>query len=558
MSRRRNSRRSLSLVGGLAAILCISIYALALWTSPPTRFDDSYMFVRYANNLIAGHGHAWDAGGEQVYGSTSLLHVGLVTLLKYGLPRLTDARLLLLASALPGALMLALLVATCGHFSTHRLLQRHYALWAGLLMPSLALNGIVLYHHRTGMDTMLATLCNAALIFFTLRAARQGTVRCVMPVVIAGYLAFLARPDNGIYAMLFPVLCFLLLGTGLRGKQIVVFVASMIGLLAADATVKWLVFGTPLPLAFYAKQHGAYSGYANPEGPNPLLLLQTFLGVVLPFLCVILLLAARRTKPILVVFFVPVALTFGYYFTVNQIMGVAGRFYMPSLPFFVVAAALMLDEQLQAAESKGLFKPKDLLLRLTVLLLILAVGRQTLAHASAWYQKGLAEKVAAEKVAATVPKTYKTEAEEPLPPIDRWDALNAMARLAKEAPPGTTIALSEHGLIGAAAPQVVLIDLVGLHDRQFAMHGFSAEELFRRKPDLIWMAHYHYTNIVGSIVDSEAFWKEYTFYPGALDYGLAIRKESPHFNALSKLIDRAWKEMYGDLDRTPYAAIRSK
>ncbi len=537
-------------MGGLAALLCVSIYVFALWTSPPTRFDDSYMFLRYANNLIAGHGHAWDAGGEQVYGSTSLLHVGVVTLLKYSLSGLTDARLLLLASALPGALMLAMLVVTCGRFSTHRLLHRHYALWAGLLMPTLALSGIVLYHHRTGMDTMLATLCNAALICFTMRAARQGTVRHVAPVVVAGYLAFLARPDNGIYATLFPVLCFLLLGSGLRGKQIVVFAASMVGVLAVDAVVKWTVFGTPLPLAFYAKQHGAYAGYANPEGPNPLLLLQTFLGVVLPFLCVILLLANRRTKPIVVVFFVPVALTFGYYFTVNQIMGVAGRFYMPSLPFFVVAAALMLDEQFREVGSKGLFRPKELLLRLTVLLLILAVGRQTLAHASAWYQKGLAE-----KAAAVVPRTYETPAAKPLPPVDRWEALGAMARIAEDAPRGTTIALSEHGLIGASAPQVVLIDLVGLHDRQFAMHGFFAEELFRRKPDLIWMAHYHYTHIVGSILDSKPFWKDYTFYPGAFDYGLAVRNESPHFNALSVLIDRQWKDMYGDLDPRQYATV---
>jgi len=270
---------------------------------------------------------------------------------------------------------------------------------------------------------------------------------------------------------------------------------------------------------------------------------------VLPFLCVILMLADRRTKSILVVFFVPVALTFGYYFTVNQIMGVAARFYMPSLPFFAVAAALMLDEQLRAIGSKGLFKAKDLLLRLMVLLLVLAVGRQTLVHASAWYQKGLAE-----RASAVVQRTFKTRAGKPLPPVDRWEALNAMARIAQESPPGTTIALSEHGLIGASAPQVVLIDLVGLHDRQFAMEGFSAEELFRRKPDLIWMPHYHYTNIVGSIVDSESFRNDYTFYPGAFDYGLAIRKRGPHVRVLSKLIDDQWATMYGDLDRRQYAA----
>ncbi|HYW81413.1 MAG TPA: hypothetical protein VE890_17645, partial [Thermoguttaceae bacterium] len=184
-----------------------------------------------------------------------------------------------------------------------------------------------------------------------------------------------------------------------------------------------------------------------------------------------------------------------------------------------------------------------------VLLLILAVGRQTLAHASVWYQKRLAARASTVKA-----RTYKTRAGKPLPPVDRWDALQAMARIAHDAPPGTSIALSEHGLIGATAPQVVLIDLVGLHDRQFAMEGFSADELFRRKPDLIWMAHYHYTNIVGSIVDSESFWRDYTFYPGAFDYGLAIRRDSPRFRRLSELVGKQWANMYGDLDRRQYTA----
>jgi len=43
-----------------------------------------------------------------------------------------------------------------------------------------------------------------------------------------------------------------------------------------------------------------------------------------------------------------------------------------------------------------------------------------------------------------------------------------------EAPPGTSFAMSEHGLVGAHASRAVIIDLLGLHDPFFARNGFSA------------------------------------------------------------------------------------
>ena len=35
--------------------------------------DDAYMFQRYAHNLLAGHGIAWNPGGDAVYGLTAPL-----------------------------------------------------------------------------------------------------------------------------------------------------------------------------------------------------------------------------------------------------------------------------------------------------------------------------------------------------------------------------------------------------------------------------------------------------------------------------------------------------
>lgn len=533
----------------LAILLSGLAYACALWRSAPTRFDDSYMFLRYANNILAGHGHAWNPDGAQVYGSTSLLHVGVVTFLKLCLPRLADAKLLLIASAVPGVLTLVVLVVTCAQCSTHRLLHHQYLLWGGLLLPVLVFDGTVRYHHQTGMDTMLATLCNALLIFFTLRLASQGSMRRVVPVVLVSYLTFLARPDNGVYATLFPPLCVVFLGSGPRRKLTLVLLSGILAVLLVDGAAKWLFFGSPLPLPFYAKQHGAYAGYANPDGPNPFFYLATFLAVAVPFLCVLLLLARKSAVPALVAFFLPVVVTFGYYFSVNQIMAPAARFYFPSLPFFVVAAALVIDDRLRAAGDQGLFSPRELLLRATLTLLVLVAGREALAQATRWYQAGLPK-----AVDRSGPGIYRIAAGEPLPDVDRWEAIQAMAGIAEDAPSGTVIALSEHGFVGASAPHVTLIDLVGLHDKQFALKGFSAEILFRRKPDLIWMPHYHYTHLVSGILRSDELWQRYLFYPGAFDYGLAIRKDSPHFDELSELIDRRWKAFYGHRDPQQYLA----
>lgn len=553
MKARRKTRLVLAAASAAAVLLSLAAYAYALWNSPPTRFDDAYMFLRYAKNILAGHGHAWNPGGPQVFGSTSLLHVGVVTLWKCCLPQAADATVLWLASALPGVLALLLLVALCARLARHPVLRGNYLLWGGLVLPTLVFNVVVLYHHRTGMDTMLATLFNAALILVTLRLGARGSIGRLIPAVAVGYLTFLARPDNGIYATLLPVLWVLLVGEGPRWKTAGVFALSMAALLAVDAGLKWLVFGTPLPLSFYAKQHGVYAACGDPAGRNPFDYLRVFLSTAAPFGCLMLLLVNKGTLRPLLALLIPVALTFTYFFTVNQIMGGASRFYVPALPFFVVGAAIALDGWVRERRRGTLRQSRELLLRLVVALLVLAVGRHGLIHAAAWYNRRLPE-----TPKPVSPRPYQIAAQEPLPPLDRWEAIQAVARLAARAPQGTVIALSEHGLVGASAQHVVLIDLVSLHEAEFALHGFSAAELFRRKPDLIWLPHYNYPRLVEEILAAEAFWDGYLYYPEAFILGIALRKDSPRFEELSALLAEGWQSVYGDRELDDYLAVSSE
>jgi len=570
-----------SLAVGLAAL------AYIIYNSLPCFFDDAYMFIRYAQNILAGYGHAWNPGEGPAFGSTSVTHLAVVTLMKLCLPGLPDAQLLLAASAIPTFVLLVVLVIGCGRLAEHPLLRGNYVLWGGLLVPAIVLQEPLKYHLRSGMDTMLSALSNAVLILLTLwlvRRLRGGEIGdwglgigkeggtktdhstpipnpqsripssrapygLLAAVVAAAYFTYLTRPDNGIYATLFPAMCILLLGSGPRRKMLAAFALSMLAVLALDLLAKRLLLGTALPLPFYAKQHGAYEGYAGVSIWNPIVLMRIFFWGMMPFLCVIVFLFQRRNAAMLAAFFVPVGLTFAYYFTVNQIMGFEARFYYPSLPFFAVAAAVTLDRWLVARQGRALLSPSELVVRLIVLFLVIFGGRQLTFSTYLWY-----DRLMAEELAGPSSRQYETIAAEELPPPRFLDALSDLAWIAKNSPPRTKIALSEYGQIGAAAPEAVLVDVVGLHDKEFALEGFSAERLFARKPDLIWFPHYHYTKMIRDVLDSDEFWEEYLYYPRAFIFGLAIRKDSPHFEEISALVKDRWELNYEGLRMEDYLA----
>jgi hypothetical protein len=78
--------RARNLIGwlGLFLVGCLATERLfALAKAPPTDFDDAYMYLRYAHNLLAGEGVAWNPGEGSVFGVTSLLHLALLTGLRW-------------------------------------------------------------------------------------------------------------------------------------------------------------------------------------------------------------------------------------------------------------------------------------------------------------------------------------------------------------------------------------------------------------------------------------------------------------------------------------------
>lgn len=533
-----------NLVRPLIALVAFMAVALPSWHywsiisgAPSSRFDDSYMFIRYAKHILAGDGPAWNPGGEATYGITSLLHLFVITILRWT-TSLSDGRLVILASAGSGVAAVIAMVVSAGRFSEAEGLRRNYLLWAGLLFPTVLIAGPFMYHSVTGMDTMLAVFMHSVLIFVTLRLVELGTARTLWPVVLAAYLAFLTRPDSAFYAAFFPAAAILLLTDARRRIRLLLIFWIALGLVfVVDAGIKYLVFGVPVPLPTFAKMHGHYTEYAGHWRWNPVKYLFVFAAAILPFLCFGIAFTKRRSLRLLTVFLAPTILTLSTYFNMVQIMGSKARFSFPALPFFVIASVLMLDRFVASWQRGARISRLEVASRALLIILLIAVLPAARYKLVPMYD---------EKLIAQDSKSTPVQNPGGLPELGYWDAVSGMIQLAKNAPPGSLFCMSEYGALGAAAPDLVIYDPLGLHDSQTAREGFSSTILFDRDPDLIWMPHPDYVEMRREMMSADEFWSNYDFYPAAFRFGVAIRKAGERSPELHRHFARAWKEYYPD------------
>jgi hypothetical protein len=550
----RPSERVYTLVFGASTITLALVYIQAVVKSfGETTMDDAYMFARYAEHALDGLGFAWNPDGVQTYGSTSILFQILIIALRAAMPMTTDSALLNSASAVAGLLSLVLMTAIAAHFTSFRVRGSPCLAWATAVGTLFLIPGHFRFHSATGMDTMLSFLCNTLLILATLQFALKTLPFPIL--VLCAYLSYAARPDNLIYAVLFPVLGILLLDSRRRKRSAIYFLLGLGGLVVLDTLAKLAVFGDPLPLPFYAKSSGYYDGYLGIDQWNSMEYLLAFVAMALPFLGLIVLALDRRTIRLCVVFLTPLALTAGYYFRVVQIMGQEARYYYPSLPFIAVCSFLVLDRYLSSGGRKA--DPEE-----STLARIMAFGLLA-ALATSPFLRGLLSEYYAQRFIPT-PTTYVSALEYDALAVERppklgWSqSIAALAEVAVSLPPGTHVALSEYGYIGAAAPHVYILDPIGLHDPYFAHHGFSAQEFFRRQPDLIWLPHPDYSRIVSEILNAAEFCEAYDYYPGAFDHGLAIRRNSAYYEPIYDLVGSAWRKHYGDAEMSLYLARASR
>lgn len=513
-----------------------------------TKFDDAYMFIRYAVNFLNGHGIAWNPDGIQTYGVTSLLYLLVIITGRWLFPLAGDGAVLSVSSFVIGLLVLVAVTAGSIKAATSEFFRKYRLLFPVFATIVLMSSDHYRLHSVSGMDTTLSILCNTLLIVATIAWVGKPSRFSLTQLVIASYVCFLTRPDTLVYAILFPIMYGWFFLHEERIRTLSQFGLAIAAMLLLDMLAKFWIFGDPLPLPFYTKSAGYLDGYRDGSTWNPVSYLFIFFKEMFPFIVILVFSATKKSWRLILAFFVPVILTLAYFFSVTQIMGFWARYYFPALPFFAMGSFMVLDQRLHDPIPRLSlnFTIRGAVAILTAVFLFLPVSQSVMETV---YESRL----------MPVPRIYKSaisrELDGKFTKLGWWTSITAMAEISSQLPAGTHIAMSEYGFVGAKSPQIYIIDLIGLNDPVFAHSGFSSEELFRRNPDIIWFPPPAYTKTVALIQDDPTLLAEYDYYPGAFDTGLAVRRGSGHYELIMKIVTTVWSKYYDpdvEMESYPY------
>lgn len=243
------------------AVILLAYLGISGWyifSQGPLVTDDAYIFFRYADNWVRGHGLVYNPG-EAVEGYTSFLWTVLLGAgIALGLPPLAFSQGL--------GVTLGLATLWCLRDVSRRIFPDAPFL-ALLPVALLAVNRTFCVWSVQGLDPRLFGALLMAVVWSWFRYGTGGPARGRVPLtgILIGLL-LLARPEG----YLFAGLMFLCAAWGAAakgdGRRLVPHVLVAFAMVAAHLTFRYLTYGDLLPNTFYAKVVG-------PQGTRGLLYL---------------------------------------------------------------------------------------------------------------------------------------------------------------------------------------------------------------------------------------------------------------------------------------------
>lgn len=497
-------------------------------------WDDAYMFVRYADNILATGVPAWNAGGGPTYGLTSPLYLAIVLPLRVALPE-SPALVIILASLVCGVAFVAIVLA-----SAARAARRAGGLpapWMVLFVVfALALSNVPLSAHVvSGMDTTFALAWAAAYIVIARRADRTRTAASAVVMGLWGGLCFFARPELLLYAFAIPSAMLLWPGSAGTRRHAAIALAVTTAALAAEIGLAALVLGSPLPLPFFAKSlkiygESMYASYRLVPGRQLLaflrshwpLLVAIAAGALVGFRALF-----GRERAVNRGLLIGTGLLLAYEaLFVLQIMHYHQRFYYPTLPALIFLA---VDGLGAIAGRRRRLEQRTLVAlvalgTVAVAVLLTPFARELWAH----WRGGLPSRCVGR---FDLRWGYRA----------RWQHLWYRLDRVADLPDDLAIATTEVGLPAALSPRREIVDLSGLNTPTIARHGFSADTLFdTHQPDLFYMPHADNQRMDEQIRGHPYFQQHYDYFPakqlGTL-LGVAIHRGSRHHAALRAIAE---------------------
>ncbi len=535
----RTSDRTVHRLYWLAVVICCGIIGLGILSqfSASNIWDDAYMFVRYADNILAYKKVAWNPGGEATYGLTSILFLVVVLPLRLLVPD-NSALVAVLSSLVCGFLFLGLLVVTLERYIDASLAVRRVLIAFTLFVLAASIESLAA-HFRGGMDTTFVLAYLTAYILISKWYERSSSMASTILMGVWGGLAFYVRPDLMLYAFIVPA-SIAIFAPGLKAKRNgLVLLGITAVVVGTQVGFAYRYLDSPLPLPFYAKGLGIY-GDSVTERYRLVPISQLFL-YVLSYWCFFLMIGAvvfinfkqwRSTiSPVEKGLLIATILFILYYlFFVLQILYSDQRFYYPTLPAIAFlasqSAASFVRSMPQSTRQEVRDSSRSLWLLIVLFLLVsllpavLSISRNM---GSGHFKSSLAH--------FTVLNSYKSTW------YARWFCLDEFSTL----PNDLVIATTEVGHPAALNPDKTIVDLAGLNETDFAHKGFSADLLFQKyQPDLIYMPDPLYEQMIEQISGNPYFIEHYDYFSAQeLDVrmGVALRRDSKYYSAMREIAE---------------------
>ncbi len=504
---------------------------LALRFSAVSIWDDAYFFSRYADNYRYSGYYSWNAGEAPSYGLTSVAYGTWVWVLR-NLGGQASITLWISSITWGIATLVALwMLIRAQAPADSRSRKVTYALFWVLI----GLNAMQLtVHFSSGMDTTFAMAWLSAYLYLFKRFESNLSPGKSLAIGLLGGVAWFIRPDLLLFPFLLPMS--MLFGTRALQRRMAAYIllfTSFMVLLLMGGGVQYL--GGLFPLSFYVKSLNSYGqGIATAYSLAGLRQLGWFMLHNAPFwiLLPIALYLARRVLPfgfsrIDKALMVGLLIFLGFHaFLVTPIMGYHQRFLYPIWPAIVYLACKSLSIVLKAAPEGGW---PIMNLRWAKPGLALALSAWMLG--SIWLHKptNLRTTVGHMDVASAYDELGR----------NNWPYLPEFLYLGDS----LKIASTELGILGVMAAHNTIYDLSGLHDNETARNGLDTDRLLQdQRPDLIYMPHPDYQEMIQKIRSNTTFQTDYIEYPAEQLHtwlGLALRKDSPFFVQMENIIQQA-------------------
>ncbi len=499
------------------------------------------MFVRYADNILDTGVPSFNSGCGATYGLTSPAFLGIVLPIRAVLTAENPVLTVLYASTLSALVFLVLLILMINSCTDEvsASIRRFIIVVTAFSILYDAEN--ISVHFMSGMDTMLALAFLTAFILLTIRSRKTLTVFSAIITGLLGGLAFSFRPDLLIFSFAVPMVILVCSSGNKAGIHAGVILTVTALVVILQILFFWKYLNSPLPLPFYAKSIGYYGVYLQEMYKLfPIKRLIKFI-FSFPFLFSAMGIALfidikglwRRISDIGKGLFFATLLFIGYHlFFVTPIMDYFQRFYYPALPailFLSIQCMKFICERTSFVEivrEKPLGKINSKTVKaLFVLFPVFAFG-----PAAAEEAYDLFFSCKDEYTGFDVTEEYRA----------RWTGYWFRLDEFSELPDNLVIAATEVGHPLAMNPFKTVIDMTGLNETKIAHSGFSADSFFHYyQPDLIFMPHPDYQDMIQSINENSSFINHYEVYSGvdlSTTLALAIRKDSEYYQQMRQIV----------------------